>query len=215
MTVQTLSASGISPGAARRRSAARDRADGRRAASPPAPFRAPADRPRRRRTGRSCAARRSAAPPPRRRRAPRCARLGRILLVDPGGAQRRADPALAIAAPAERGGAGGGEGAVVDIAERRHPLDQRLDRRLAAPRPAALAQLAGEIGARASRGSSHSARHRKARPVRAPPRRAAGGRFLSRARRHRHVCATVEPEYERASSPRAEAELEIRDRCGP
>src|SRR6187455_3111750 len=46
--------------------------------------------------------------------------IGGILLADAGATQRRADTVRAIAPPGKRGGAGRSEGAVVDIAQRRH-----------------------------------------------------------------------------------------------
>ena len=87
---------------------------------------------------------------PRRRRAASSRAGAASVLVDPGGPQRLAYAPRAIAAPAERGGARGGELAVVDIAERGASFDQRLDRcpgRGPLARPAALLDLAREIGA--------------------------------------------------------------------
>src|SRR5687768_7520321 len=48
------------------------------------------------------------------------ARLAAILVVDAGRTERRAHPPLAEPTPDERRRAGGGEGPIVDIAERRH-----------------------------------------------------------------------------------------------
>ena len=103
------------------------------------------------------------------------------------------------AGPARRARAVG-KGAVVDIAERGQPLDQRLDRRLALARPSRARAACGRDRRRASRGSSRSARHRTSAS------RSSASRIERRRRRlaagavtHRHDCATVEPDYERAS----------------
>ena len=177
----TLSASGISPGRGRDQAPRQvERMAGPQACAAQRLFAARRGRSRRRRTGRSAGARRSAGPPARRRPARRLAASARILLADSGRAQRLADPPLAIAAPAERGGAGGGEGAVVDIAERRHPLDQRA-RPAARPRPPSRARAAcARDRRRAWRGSSRSGRHRPERPVRALASSSGGRAFLLR-----------------------------------
>ncbi len=165
------------PGPGGHQPAAPDRADGRRAASLPAPCRAPAGRLPPRANGpirRRSAKRKAAAQAPSRAA---CAGLGRVA---PPRCRRRAAPgdaALAIAAPAERGGAGGGEGAVVDIAQSRHPLDQRRRRAARRPPPSRARAACGSDRRAAWPGSWHSVRHRRARPVRAP-RASSGGRAV-------------------------------------
>src|SRR5688572_18118743 len=127
--------------------------------------------------------------------------LGGVLVLYSRRAQCRAHSPFAIAAPTQGGGAGGRESAIVDIAQRRHPLDQHPHRRVARAGPAALAKLALEIGGEAgARGG-------------VPARIAQSGllQHLFVERRpclsvtdvfHRHVCATVGPDYERASGYR-------------
>ena len=132
--VQSLSASGISPGRAADDAPREVRADGRREASPRTPFRAPA------RSASAAANGPDPAPlgeaqrrvPGAVRGASRAPRRHPPRRSRPRAAPRR--PAARHSRAGQRGGAGGGEGAVVDIAQRRHPLDQRA-RPAARPAP--------------------------------------------------------------------------------
>src|SRR6185295_11576514 len=67
-------------------------------------------------------------------------------LADPGRPQRRAEPALAIATAAQCARLGERVTRIVDIAERGEALRSRLDVRRPRAVPAALADLAPEIG---------------------------------------------------------------------
>jgi fatty-acyl-CoA synthase len=127
--------------------------------------------------------------------------LGGILVLYSRRAQCRAHPPFAIAAPAQSGGAGGGKAAIVDIAQGRHPFDQRLDRRVGRTGPAALAQLALEVGGESGASGGVPARIAQCRLLQRP--------FVERRPClsvtdvfHRLVCATVGPDYERASGYR-------------
>jgi hypothetical protein len=93
--------------------------------------------------------------------------LGRILLGDAGELERIADPPLAIASAQQGGGARRGEGAIVDIAELREPLDQPLDRGFAGAGPAPLDQLAAQIGGELGAGGRIAAGIVEAEPLEA------------------------------------------------
>lgn len=72
-------------------------------------------------------------------------RRGRFI-IDAGGGKRGGDAASSISASCKRAGAGAGETLIVDIAQHRHALDDRVDRRQFRFRPAALFHLAPQIG---------------------------------------------------------------------
>src|SRR5690606_36047725 len=105
----------------------------------------------------------------------------------------------AIAAAAQRRGARGGEGLVVDIAERGELLDEGGDVRRALPRPAALAQLAAQIIGKPCprRAVAADIADRRLYEAGRVERRAGFARGWGR---HGHVCATAEPDYERGPS---------------
>ena len=154
-----------------------------------------AGRPARARTAPAGGAGRSGSPRrPRRRRATPCAGAPSS---SPTPAWRSAwsTRRRAIAALRQRARLGQGEGGVVDIAEPRQPLDQRLDVGRARRRPSRVSrELAREIVRRAWRGSSRSARHRPAPARRAAPGRAGAAACAAMGRRRsvmRLVCATL------------------------
>lgn len=118
-----------------------------------------------------------------------------VILANTRHAQRVGHTACPISTPAERGTPSIGKGAIVDITERRHPLDKRFYRRRALAFPAPLTQLSQQIGTqfRARRGISPGIVERE------PLQRIRVQRCWGSARLmgHRHVYATVEPDFER------------------
>ena len=98
------------------------------------------------RTGRSSAAARTAARIAPLRLRPARARRPPSSSAMPAMRQRLLDPPLAIAPPGQRPRLGQRKGAIVDIAQPHQPVRQRLEVGLAVAAPAALAQLAPQIG---------------------------------------------------------------------
>ena len=126
------------------------------------------------------AARRSAARPPRRRPRPISRASARILLVDPGGAQRLRRPA----ARHSRAGSARPRGPRRRRGRRhsRAPAmrsTSALDGRRAGPAPAPLAQLAAEIGGELRAGRRIAPGIGKRGLLERPPRSSGGLTFLS------------------------------------
>jgi len=69
-----------------------------------------------------------------------------IITIDAGSLERLADPPLSVAAPPKRRRARLGKDTVVDIAKGSEPIHQRLDRGGRLTIPAALGDLARQIG---------------------------------------------------------------------
>lgn len=130
-----------------------------------------------------------------------CARRSCICIVDPRESQGIVDPACAISASREGTRLHFRKGAIIDIPQFSHPIDQRVDRRRGFFAPAPLPNLSLKVARQTCPRGGVAFDISKGEPFdpREIERRTRGFSYVFS---HRHVCATVEPDFERAFTVR-------------